>query len=112
MYRVQLTQQAAGFIRGQTGKVQRQLVNKLKLLATEPRPQGCVKLKGTEDLYRLRLGDYRIIYQIQEEKILIVVVKIGHRREIYERLIRQGFVAGDNDPPRCSLKVYVKRQQK
>ena len=57
-------------------------------LATEPRPEGCTKLKARRDLYRVRVGDYRVIYEVRDEELLVVVVMVGHRREVYERLQR------------------------
>jgi mRNA interferase RelE/StbE len=52
-------------------------------LADNPRPYGYKKLKG-EDAYRIRVGDYRIIYEIADDKIIVTVVSVGHRREIYK----------------------------
>lgn len=52
----------------------------------EPRPAGMVKLAGEEELYRVRVGDYRIIYTIQDDQLLVLVVTIAHRREAYRRL--------------------------
>lgn len=57
--------------------------DKIEKLKKEPLPHGCEKLEGNEDLYRIRSGDYRVIYQIFSKKLIILVVKIGHRREIY-----------------------------
>ena len=54
-------------------------------LASNPRPQGYKKLKGT-NAYRIRSGNYRIIYEIHDNIVTIVVIDIGHRREIYRRL--------------------------
>ena len=54
----------------------------IRSLAEEPRPQGCEKLSGQER-YRVRQGMYRIIYEIQDGVLTVVVVKVGHRREIY-----------------------------
>jgi mRNA interferase RelE/StbE len=51
-------------------------------LQEEPRPHGCEKLSGQER-YRVRLGVYRIIYEIQDDVLTVVVVKVGHRREVY-----------------------------
>lgn len=51
-------------------------------LAANPRPQGHIKLKG-EEAYRIRVGNYRIIYEIDDGKITITVVAIGHRKDIY-----------------------------
>ena len=54
-------------------------------LAINPRPPGCRKLSGTTDRYRIRVGDYRIVYRIDEGKVTVLVLMIGHRREVYER---------------------------
>jgi mRNA interferase RelE/StbE len=51
-------------------------------LRTDPRPVGSVKLSGKE-YYRIRQGDYRIVYEIQDAKLIVIVVKVGHRREVY-----------------------------
>jgi len=55
-------------------------------LAVEPRPHGVESVKGLPGTYRIRVGDYRIIYSIQDEKLLILVVRIGHRRDVYRQL--------------------------
>lgn len=52
-------------------------------LADDPRPHGYKKLKG-EDAYRIRVGDYRVIYEIYDEVILVTVVSVGHRKDIYK----------------------------
>jgi len=59
------------------------IVVKIRALATNPRPEGSVKLRGSSDLFRIRHTDYRVIYQIQNEKLIILVVKVGHRPEVY-----------------------------
>ena len=48
-----------------------------------PALRGCVKLQGESELYRVRIGDYRIVYQIQDAVLMVLVVQIGNRREIY-----------------------------
>jgi mRNA interferase RelE/StbE len=52
-------------------------------LADNPRPYGYKKLKG-EEAYRIRIGDYRIIYEIDDDKIIVTVVSVGHRKNIYK----------------------------
>jgi len=54
-------------------------------LEQNARPSGCVKLAGEPDLYRIRVGDYRIIYQVNDLKLTVLVLAIGHRREVYRR---------------------------
>ena len=58
------------------------IVRKISSLARDPRPPGCEKL-SVRDQYRLRQGDYRILYEIQDLDLVVVVVKVGHRREVY-----------------------------
>lgn len=55
-------------------------------LRDDPRPAGVVKLAGTEDLWRIRVGDYRVIYQIADGVLVVTVVHVGHRREVYRQL--------------------------
>jgi mRNA interferase RelE/StbE len=54
-------------------------------LANDPRPPGCRKLAGTSDRYRIRVGDYRIVYRVDDGKVTVLVLLIGHRREVYDR---------------------------
>ena len=62
---------------------QKRIVKRLRTLQDNPRPQGVNKLDGEEDLYRIREGDYRIVYTIQDKKLIVLVVKIGDRKEVY-----------------------------
>jgi mRNA interferase RelE/StbE len=48
-----------------------------------PRPPGVVKMHGSEGYYRLRVGDYRVVYAIEDAVLLVLVVRIGHRRDVY-----------------------------
>lgn len=59
------------------------VLHRIEALATEPRPNGCRKLVGADDLWRLRVGDYRIIYSIDDHRRLIDVVAIRHRSDVY-----------------------------
>lgn len=86
MYKVIVAEGAVDFIRGQTKKIRRQLHNKIKNLRNNPYSSNCVKLKGEEDLYRIRSGDYRIIYTVKNKVITILVLRIAHRKEVYKRL--------------------------
>ena len=84
MYRVMLRPPAQRFLRKLRDKsLIARLVAAMRVLASQPRPPGCDKLVGPEDLYRIRAGDYRIVYQVRDEILLVLVVKIGHRREVY-----------------------------
>jgi mRNA interferase RelE/StbE len=58
----------------------------IEALGRNPFPQGTKKLSGKHDIYRLRVGNYRILYQVREKILVVLVVSIGHRREVYRRL--------------------------
>ncbi|MBL8075381.1 MAG: type II toxin-antitoxin system RelE/ParE family toxin [Nitrospira sp.] len=64
-------------------QIQQRLKSRLDSLATTPRPHGSEKLSGVEQLYRIRVGDYRVIYAVEDNRLLVLVVKVGHRREEY-----------------------------
>jgi len=65
--------------------LQRRIARVVDRLAVEPRGHGCVKLRGAEDVWRIRVGDYRVLYQIADERLLILVVAVGHRAAVYRR---------------------------
>ena len=52
-------------------------------LSSNPRPAGCAKLTGADNLWRVRIRDYRIIYTIRDDQLLVVVVKVGNRKDVY-----------------------------
>jgi mRNA interferase RelE/StbE len=65
-------------------EIQDEIESAIDSLAAEPRPDGCKKLKGEDSLYRIRVArKYRIIYEIKDKKLIVTVVKVGHRREVY-----------------------------
>jgi mRNA interferase RelE/StbE len=65
--------------------VQRRIANRIDPLREDPRPAGTRQLQGEDRFYRLRVGDYRVIYSIEGRRLVVVVVKIGHRREVYRK---------------------------
>jgi mRNA interferase RelE/StbE len=58
---------------------------KIMALAENPRPPGCKKLKGYKDQWRVRVGDYRVVYAIDDRNLLVEVTRIRHRRDVYEQ---------------------------
>lgn len=60
------------------------VIRKLESLADVPRPAGCKKLKGYKDMWRIRIGDWRVVYLIDETVKLVSIMRIAHRREVYE----------------------------
>lgn len=66
--------------------IQTRILNALQHLAYNPRPPGVLKLQASFDLYRIRIGDYRVIYSIDEQQIQILIATVGHRKDIYDSL--------------------------
>jgi mRNA interferase RelE/StbE len=83
LYRIEFKPSAARSLGKLPEQVQKRMAVKVSALAKNPRPPGVEKLSGAESLYRIRIGDYRIIYEIQDQVLLVLVVKVGHRGEIY-----------------------------
>lgn len=61
----------------------KKIAKRIDKLGFDPFPSGHEKMKGHDDLYRVRQGDYRILYSVFEKKLVVLIVKIGHRREVY-----------------------------
>lgn len=66
-------------------KIQRRVSTKIAALASDPRPEGCRKLKGAENVYRVHVGNYRVLYQIRDDILLILVVSVRKRGRVYKR---------------------------
>ena len=62
---------------------QQRLGEAIEQLPDNPLPHGAIKLSGADRLYRIRVGDYRAVYHLQDERLVILVIKVGHRREVY-----------------------------
>jgi mRNA interferase RelE/StbE len=56
----------------------------IELLSINPRPYGCKKLVGYADAYRIRVGDYRVVYTVIDSTLMIDIIRIGHRKDVYE----------------------------
>ena len=83
-YRVLIKPSAAKEIEAVDQKKDRQrIVAGIRLLADDPRPPGCEKLAGEDDRYRIRVGRYRVIYSVGDEELVVVVVRVGHRKDVY-----------------------------
>ncbi len=84
-YRVTLAPAAARQLSKHDPQVRRRLQAALDLLAVEPRPPAATRLVGGSGEWRVRTGDYRIIYEIKDDELLVLVLQVGHRREVYRR---------------------------
>lgn len=82
-YEVQLITSARKALDKLPAQIQERIALALALLRDTPRPPNAKKLHGDKDLYRVRVGDYRIIYGIHDKKLLILVIRLAHRREAY-----------------------------
>jgi mRNA interferase RelE/StbE len=82
-YRITFTPEASREFSSLPKDVQRRIDPRILALADNPWPPGSKKLKGMKNLHRIRIGDYRVVYQVQSDVLLVLVVRIGHRREIY-----------------------------
>ncbi len=85
-YRIELKPSAVKTLAAIPKPDRLRIARRIDALADDPRPDGAVKLAGEDDLYRVRAGDYRIVYQIQDRVLLVLVVRIGHRRDVYRGL--------------------------
>jgi mRNA interferase RelE/StbE len=85
-YAVEIDTRASREIRALPRPEQRRIIAKAQSLADNPRPAGSVKLLGATKLWRIRSGVYRIVYQIQDERVLVTIVRVAHRRDVYRRL--------------------------
>ena len=85
-YQIEVKPSAAESLASLPKRHQRQIGKRIDQLAKNPRPRGSEKLEGGKDLYRIRSGDYRIIYQIRDDVLFVLVLRIGHRRDVYRNL--------------------------
>jgi mRNA interferase RelE/StbE len=83
-YSVELKVSARKELERLSAKLIQRILPKLEGLASEPRPAGCKKLKGGQREWRIRVGDYRVVYTIDDEKLLVSVMRIRHRSEVYD----------------------------
>ena len=86
-YRLVFKQSVSGDLRSIPMRDVARILKRIGSLAEEPRPVGCQKLSGGAgpERYRLRQGNYRILYEIAEQGLAVTVVKVGHRRDVYRR---------------------------
>jgi mRNA interferase RelE/StbE len=86
-YEIQFTPAARRIIKKFDRPIQERLLQRIETLAETPRPRGAEKLKGKKrGYYRVRDGDYRIIYTIDDSKLVVLIVTLGNRKEVYDNL--------------------------
>ncbi|NOZ41115.1 MAG: type II toxin-antitoxin system RelE/ParE family toxin [Planctomycetes bacterium] len=84
-YKVQIAPAANRQLKKFSRDAQKRLRVGIDSLADDPRPPGVKKLIGAEALWRIRIGDYRVVYEIQDAKLLVLVLRIAHRKDIYRK---------------------------
>jgi mRNA interferase RelE/StbE len=82
-YRVELSPGARRDLRQIDSGTRDRILRALVRLETQPRPPGARKLKGGDELWRIRVGDYRIVYEVRDRILVVLVVRVAHRREVY-----------------------------
>ena len=82
-YRIELTRDALRAMAKLDKPVRRRIQGAVDKLADDPRPAGMIALRGAPGAFRIRVGDYRIIYTVHDDRLLVVVIDIGHRSEVY-----------------------------
>lgn len=95
-YRIEVAPAALRQLRKLDRTAQKRMQAAIELLAEQPRPSGAKKLVGGEGEWRVRTGDYRIVYEIHDDVLLVLVVAVGHRRENYRRLTQADQTPGIN----------------
>ncbi|HJD55500.1 MAG TPA: type II toxin-antitoxin system RelE/ParE family toxin [Rickettsia endosymbiont of Pyrocoelia pectoralis] len=85
-YKIELAPNAQRQLKKLSKQLQLTIIQKLEDLKTTPLPVGIKKLSGIDNLYRLRIGNYRVIYQVDHKILLILILKIGDRKEVYDNL--------------------------
>jgi len=84
-YEVEISRTAEKQLRKLPRDDQERVARKMLLLANDPFPQGTRRLTGYDDVYRVRVGQYRILYSVSRRRLVIVILKVGHRKDVYRR---------------------------
>lgn len=83
IYSIDILRSAQKQLRKINRQDQSRIISAIQALADHPRPQGCQKLSG-RPAWRIRIGSYRVVYEIHENQLLVLIVAIGHRKEVYK----------------------------
>ncbi len=83
MYKVEIVKSAIKELARLPKKEAIRITEKISELKENPRPKGCAKLSGSKDEYRIRMGNYRVLYTIQDNILVVKVFKIGNRKDVY-----------------------------
>ena len=84
LYTIQYARSARKELEALPTKVQDRIIAAIAALEENPRPHGCKKLQGSDDEYRIRVGTYRVIYEIVDRTVTVLIVRIRHRKDAYQ----------------------------
>ncbi len=82
-YQVMISRRALKALEGLERRDQQRIRAVIELLAESPRPPSCIPLAGERGVYRVRVGDYRVLYEVHDGRLIVKVIAVGHRREVY-----------------------------
>jgi mRNA interferase RelE/StbE len=82
-YGIRIAESAARSLKKLPPVIQTRIAARIEALANNPYPAGARKMVGEERAYRIRIGDYRVIYEVFEQTILVLILRIGHRKDVY-----------------------------
>jgi len=82
-YEITYARSALKALRKFDGEIARRLLRAIDALADDPRPAGCLQLSGGDGELRIRVGDYRVVYDVVDSELVILVLRLGHRRGVY-----------------------------
>ena len=85
LYKLRWKDSAKKELKSLDKKTIQRLLEAIEPLAKNPRPVACKKLQGTDDLYRIRVSNYRVVYSIEDAVLVIEIIRIGHRRDVYQK---------------------------
>jgi mRNA interferase RelE/StbE len=84
-YKIIITKSIQKQLDNLPNNIQERVYEKIAQLAEEPRPDGVIKLKGYDNEYRIRIGDYRLVYEIRDDQLIVLLVQCKHRRDVYKK---------------------------
>jgi len=88
-FRVELTPIAQRQLENLAPALQHRLTTAMSRLGVDPWPSGAKRLKGPDDILRIRVGDYRVLYRVIGDRLVVLVIRVGHRREVYRAIARR-----------------------
>lgn len=82
-YSIELTRTAEKQLRRVAKRDRARLIEAIEALGQKPRPRDARKLRGYDEVYRIRVGQYRVVYEVYDDRVVVIVLKVGHRKDIY-----------------------------